>query len=190
MRVTGPKITFLLCILSLISPFLCVYAQNEVIPLRIIPLPEKEQLIPAIPLNIPLILKKDPLENTITSAVLEPSNKGIEKNIDGTNLPFPGYLIVTRQSIAFAQAYEKTNKVFLDFIDKKVYTDTLENKDEKRFLREQWQKFLGVDIWYPYFKAKEVEDWIGEKTKVELFHFKGRMRFENNQIKYTFKAQF
>jgi hypothetical protein len=66
----------------------------------------------------------------------------------------------------------------------------LEKTDEKEVLREQWQKFLGIDIWYPYFKAKEVEDWISDKTKVELFHFKGRIRLENNQVKYTFKAQF
>lgn len=183
MHTGGRKIAFLFCILSLMAPLL--YAQNEAIPLIIINLPEKEQLPPAIPLNIPApILEKEP-PPLPQSFIIE-----LIPEINSTKSFFPAYLIPARQSMIFAQSYEKTNKAFLDFIDKKVYTDTLEKRDEKRLLREQWQKFFGIDIWYPYFKAKEVENWIGDKTKVEFFHFKGRMKFENNQLRYTFKAQF
>ncbi|GEM_PF-3256902 len=185
MRASCLKIALLFCILSLTTPFL--YAQNEAIPITIITLPEKEQLIAPILLNMPPLLEKDSLEAIIASAMLD---KKTEKDIGKIKSSFPAYLIPARQSITFAQSYKKANEVFLDFIDKRIYMDNLEKNKERILLREQWQKILGIDIWYPYFKAKEVEDWIGEKTKVELFHFKGRMRFENNQIKYTFKMRF
>lgn len=139
---------------------------------------------------MPPLFEKERLKDKLSSALPESLDKRIVKDIVSTELSFPSYLIPARQSITFRQPNEKTNKIFLDFIDKRTYADILEKTDEKKVLREQWQKFLGIDIWYPYFKAKEVEDWISDKTKVELFHFKGRIRLENNQIKYTFKAQF
>lgn len=188
MRAVCKRIAFLFYIISLITPFL--YAQNEIIPLTIITLPEKEQLNTPILFNLPPVLKKESLNTVITSTTLESSDKKLEQNIAGIKPSFPAYLIPTRQSPVFAQSYKRNNEVFLDFIDKKTSAENFEKNNEKRLLREQWQKFFGIDIWYPYFKAKEVEDWIGDKTKVELFHFKGRMRFENNQIKYTFKTQF
>lgn len=188
MRAAGKKIVFLCCIFNLMNPFL--YAQNEAIPLKIITLPEKEQLSNPLLFNIPPTLEKERLKDILPSTLPESFDKETAKDIGGTKLFFPAYLIPIRQSIAFTQSYKNANEVFLNFIGKNTYKDIFEKTSEKKLLREQWQKFLGIDIWYPYFKAKEIEDWISDKTKVELFHFKGRVRFENNQVKYTFKAQF
>ena len=79
---------------------------------------------------------------------------------------------------------------FLDFINKKAYAAKIDKKEEKRILREKWKELLNIDIFYPYFKAKEVEDWISDKTKVEFFNFRGRAKFEDGRFKYTFKLKF
>ncbi len=85
---------------------------------------------------------------------------------------------------------EDRENSFWKFVNKKVYAATINKKEEKKILREEWKKLLGVDIFYPYFKAKEVEDWVSEKASVEIFDIKGRPKFENNQIKYIFKVKF
>jgi len=85
---------------------------------------------------------------------------------------------------------EKTTKSFFDFINKKAYAATIDEKEEKRILREKWKELLKIDIFYPYFKAKEVEDWISDKARVEFFKIKGRPKFDDNQIKYIFKVKF
>ncbi len=175
MCTASKKIVFLFCIYNLITPFL--YAQNDAIPFTIMPLP------------VPII-EKEPLKDILQSALPPPSEINATENVNKTTLSFPAYLIPTRQSIAFMQSYGRINEAFLDFIDKRVYEDSFREKEEKRLIREQWKQYFGLDIWYPYFKAKEIEDWISDSTKVELFHFKGRMKFENNQIKYTFKGRF
>jgi hypothetical protein len=89
---------------------------------------------------------------------------------------------------AFAQ--EEKSNCFLEFINKKAYADTINEKDEKKILREKWRKLLRVDIFYPYFRAKQVEEWVRDKASVDFFDLKGRPKFENNQIKYIFKAKF
>ena len=78
----------------------------------------------------------------------------------------------------------------MDFINKRVYAATIDEKEEKKILREKWEELLRVDIFYPYFKAKEVEKWAREKASLKIFNIKGRPKFENNQIKYTFKIKF
>jgi hypothetical protein len=79
---------------------------------------------------------------------------------------------------------------FWEFVDKKAYAATVDEKEEKKILREEWKKLLGVDIFYPYFKAKEVEGWVSDKASLEFFKIRGRPKFENNQIKYIFKVRF
>jgi len=62
--------------------------------------------------------------------------------------------------------------------------------DEKKRLRLAWKEAFKVDVWYPYYKVKEAEDWIKEKFSVRIFKFKGKPKFENDQILYVFKATF
>lgn len=62
----------------------------------------------------------------------------------------------------------------------------------KEELREQWKEFLGIDVFYPYYKAKEVEKFVQSKTTIEFFNFKGRAEFEegSSSVKYIFKKRF
>jgi hypothetical protein len=92
--------------------------------------------------------------------------------------------------VAPARIKVKKYRSFLDHIDKKVYEDAIKIKDEKRIAREQWQEFLGVDVFSPYFKAQEIENKICDKTKIEIFHMKGRLKIEDKKVRYTFKIRF
>jgi hypothetical protein len=85
---------------------------------------------------------------------------------------------------------EKITNSFLDFINKKAYAATIDEKEEKRILRKKWEELLGIDIFYPYFKAKEVESWVRDKASVEFFKLRGRPKFDDDQIKYIFKVKF
>jgi len=85
---------------------------------------------------------------------------------------------------------EKTINSFLNFINKEAYAAVVDKEEEKRMLREKWKELLKIDIFYPYFKAKEIEDWVSDKAKIEFFNIKGRPKFEDEQIKYIFKAKF
>lgn len=58
---------------------------------------------------------------------------------------------------------EKITKNFLDFINKEAYAAEISREEERKILREKWKQFLGVDIFYPYFKKKEIEEKIEEK---------------------------
>jgi len=62
--------------------------------------------------------------------------------------------------------------------------------DKEKMLREEWKKTFGVDVWYPYYKAKDVERWVKKRLSVKVFKLKGEPQFENNQIIYSLKAKF
>jgi len=89
-----------------------------------------------------------------------------------------------------AQPKEKLDCVFWNFVNQRVYEDTVKIKEEKRILREKWQEWLGIDIFYPYYKAKEIENWVCDRTKVKIFSLRGRLKFENKQLRYTFSMRF
>jgi hypothetical protein len=84
------------------------------------------------------------------------------------------------------------NKKLNAAVDRNVF-NALYNKprvDEKKRIRLAWKKVFGVDVWYPYYKVKEIEDWVKEKMSVRAFGFKGKPKFENDQIVYTFRKTF
>ncbi len=96
---------------------------------------------------------------------------------------------------------EKTTTVFLAFLkcktiirsvsdDTSVSDDEKQRKSEKEILREKWSNLLGIDIFLPYFKAKEIEDKISEKASIKIYKMKGKPVFENSQVKYVFKTKF
>lgn len=62
--------------------------------------------------------------------------------------------------------------------------------DEKKMLRQAWEDAFGVDVWYPYYKAKEIETHIKKKLSVRIFKFKGEPKFEKNKVVYMFKTTF
>ncbi|MCD6228183.1 MAG: hypothetical protein J7K17_01715 [Candidatus Omnitrophica bacterium] len=79
---------------------------------------------------------------------------------------------------------------FLTWINTPAYAEVIDKGKEKKRLRKVWEKMLGVDIFYPYFKAKEVEDWVKEKAKVQFFKIKGKPEFNNDKVQYIFKIKF
>lgn len=85
---------------------------------------------------------------------------------------------------------KKREGSFLSWINTDVYAATIEATEERRRLRKKWEKMLGIDIFFPYFKAKEVESWIKEKAKIEFFNIKGKPEFKKDQIQYIFKMKF
>ena len=69
------------------------------------------------------------------------------------------------------------------------YKPTDENA-EKIILREQWKRNIGIDIFYPYFKAKQVESVVKRKASFRVFKIKGRPEFKDNEAKYIFRVKF
>lgn len=112
--------------------------------------------------KIPLLLKTEPI---------------IEKNL---------YLI---KAISISLDYTPNHRNFLNFINARIRV-AIEEKEEKKILRQQWQELLRMDIFYPYFKAKEVEEWVSQKASVKFFNLKGKPEFSNNQLKYSFRIKF
>ena len=100
-----------------------------------------------------------------------------EKNLNKTPAPNPE---------------EKKYRSFFDLFNKEAYAANIEKREEKKILRQKWEELTGVDIFYPYFKAKEIENWVSEKFKVKLFKMQGRLKLsgENNQVRYAFSVKF
>lgn len=68
--------------------------------------------------------------------------------------------------------------------------EKIDKKEEKKILREEWKDLLhGLDIFYPYFKAKEIEEWLGEKASIRIFNIKGKPKLEEDEIFYVFKIK-
>jgi hypothetical protein len=62
--------------------------------------------------------------------------------------------------------------------------------DEKLLLRQAWAEFFGFDVWYPYYKAKEVESWVKERCSVKLFKLKGSPEFKKGFFTFNFNGKF
>jgi len=106
-------------------------------------------------------------------------------------IPQKNSVIISKQPNKIQHTKNKVRKnFFLEWINTKAYAVPIDKNGEKKLLRKKWKKLLGLDIFYPYFKAKEVEDWIKDKTSMQVFKIKGRPKFENDHIKYIFKIKF
>jgi hypothetical protein len=121
-----------------------------------------------------LLLEKD---NLFQIHSLEPENKLIKQ---------------IQMGIESDDILLEIKKMHNTTVDPEVF-NKLYNKpkvDEKKMIREEWKKVFGIDVWYPYYKAKDVERWVKKRLSVKVFKFKGEPQFEKNQILYTFKANF
>jgi hypothetical protein len=74
----------------------------------------------------------------------------------------------------------------------KAFAETKNVDEERTKIREEWKEYLGLDVFYPYFKAQEVENYVQEKASVKLFNMKGKPEFnkESKGLKYIFKSKF
>ncbi len=113
-----------------------------------------------------------------------PLLKPQETNLPTKDLPTKEVNINTQEPIKEEQpALEFNHKLFKALYNKPKV-------EEKKKIRKEWEKTIGVDVWYPYFKAKEVEDWVRDRFSVRIFNMKGRPKFERDRISYTFSSKF
>jgi len=82
------------------------------------------------------------------------------------------------------------NRSFLSLINSKAYAAPVKEKDNKALLRRQWKEMLGMDVFMPYFKAKDVEDFVKEKARINFFKMKGEPKLQSNQVQYMFNVKF
>ncbi len=134
-------------------------------------------LICVLILAIPSLFAQIPISYTEKMPLLLKTGPALEKNL---------YLI---KAISVSLNYTPNHRNFLSFINESIRA-AIEEKEEKKILRQQWQELLRMDIFYPYFKAKEVEEWVSQKASVKFFNLKGKPEFSNNQIKYMFRVKF
>jgi len=115
------------------------------------------------------------------------SGEWLKYQSDKTELSFKKNLLADSFSKDFA---EKKSNFFEGWFNSQAFASPADTNKEK--LREDWKEFLGVDIFYPYFKAKEVENYVKEKTSVDFLNMKGRTEFDEDskQIRYIFKKKF
>lgn len=65
------------------------------------------------------------------------------------------------------------------------------NKEDKQKIREDWEKCLGIDVFYPYFKLKNMQNTISTKSSVTIFkRFRGRLEIKEDEAKYIFRFKF
>ena len=87
-------------------------------------------------------------------------------------------------------AVNTTSCSFSEWMNIQPGNKPIDENAEKIIIREQWERNIGIDIFYPYFKAKELESKVREKSSVRVFKLKGKPEFKNNEAKYIFSVKF
>lgn len=138
---------------------------------------------------------ENPQTFSVIPAALGPQNEAI--GYAQLFIPFdrPLYSLTRNEVLIYEYWQElkrRANRNAQVRVDRRVF-NLLYNKpkiDEKKLIRMAWKKVFGVDVWYPYYKVKEIEDWVKERMSVRVCGFKGKPKFENDQILYVFKKKF
>lgn len=63
-------------------------------------------------------------------------------------------------------------------------------RDENEIVRQAWKEAFGFDVWYPYYRAKDVERWVKKKASVRVFRMKGEPIIEKGRLMYAFTSKF
>jgi len=132
--------------------------------------------------------------------VVNPTNIGFNLNPQNSPTQVTQTEIIQAEPPVFIPK-EKTTTAFLAFLNYKPLVRSVSGnasvsgnykkaKSEREILREKWSDLLGIDIFMPYFKAKEIEDKISEKASIKIYKMKGKPVFENSELKYVFKTKF
>ncbi|MFA5099607.1 MAG: hypothetical protein WC547_01830 [Candidatus Omnitrophota bacterium] len=102
-------------------------------------------------------------------------------------------IFVTGADISLRAALQNQNHyIYWSWLNSSTFVKRFDQDLEKKQLRQQWQDLLGVDVFMPYFKVKEAEDFVSSKTKVTVFNFRGKAHFNENkkQVEYVFRKRF
>ena len=87
-------------------------------------------------------------------------------------------------------AVNTTSCSFSEWMNAQPGNKQIDENAEKIVIREQWKRNIGIDVFYPYFKAKELESKVREKSSVRVFKLKGKPEFKSDEAKYTFSIKF
>lgn len=79
---------------------------------------------------------------------------------------------------------------FSEWVNTEREDKPVSEEEEKIVLREQWERRLGVDIFYPYFKAREIESKVSKKGSIKVLNIKGKPEIKSNEAKYIFRIKF
>ena len=71
-----------------------------------------------------------------------------------------------------------------------VNTVKRDTEDDADTLRAEWKEALGVDIFFAYFKTKEITNKIEEKSKCRIFNMRGRAKIKQDLVTYAFNHKF
>jgi hypothetical protein len=99
------------------------------------------------------------------------------------------YLKGTRYDSAPPQ---KKGFSIMELFKSKAFATPVDSDGDRKKIREEWKEFLGLDVFYPYFKAKDIEAYVQKKSTVKFFNLRGRPEFSNKskEVKYIFKKRF
>ena len=64
--------------------------------------------------------------------------------------------------------------------------------NEKEQIRQEYKDLFGIDVWFPYFKVKEIEEFTCSKLTIDIGKFKTRPFIDNDykKIMYKFTRRF
>lgn len=103
------------------------------------------------------------------------------------------FIIITLCTYAGADSgitVSETSCSFSEWVNTQLAGALMDENSENMLIREQWARNLGIDIFYLYFKEKELEQSLKEKISIKVFKMKGNLEFKSNEAKYTFVTKF
>lgn len=87
-------------------------------------------------------------------------------------------------------AISVSSSSFSEWVNARPGNKPIDENAEKITLREDWERTIGIDVFYPYFKAKELESKIKERSSIRVLKLKGKPEFKSNEAKYIFSIKF
>jgi len=104
-----------------------------------------------------------------------------------------GFMVFSVSEYASAESGLAVNAAscsFSEWVNTQSSSKKIDENSENMLIREQWERGLGIDIFYPYFKARELESKVSKKTSVRVLKIRGKPQFKSNEAKYIFNIKF
>lgn len=62
--------------------------------------------------------------------------------------------------------------------------------DEKEQIRQSWERAFGVDVWDPYYRTKDAENWVKKKASFKVYKVRCKPEFSRDSMCYNCKTAF
>ncbi len=92
--------------------------------------------------------------------------------------------------MASLKAEPQDTKPFFTLFDEERYPLYRNTSPREEEIRELWRETFRMDIFRPYYSAREVESWVSERTKVKFLNFDGKTDLSFDRATYTFTMEF